>query len=157
MPRDLIMNLGDQELVCLELMCRGEDMLAIGIWESPIKRLAMKELAVKVGNGYRITDKGRAEFARSEGVEVETVKALEPPRPDWIVTPLEGEPPSLVILRKNELAVSGYEAMEPAHFRHVAHGQMNDADTVAVRGYVDGLLQAMLDAAWKRGLRPNDP
>ena len=155
MPNILTMSEDDQALTCLEIMCHGEDMLAIGVWESTIKRLAMKEFAVKIGNGYRITDKGRAELARAEGVGIEAVKALEPPRPDWIVTVLPDDG-GLVVLRKNEATVSGYEAMAP-RWVPVAHGQTNDVDTVAVRGDVDGFLHAILDAAWKQGLRPHDP
>jgi len=154
--RDLTMRIDDQELTCMEIMAHGEDMLAIGVWEAPIKRMAMKDWCVLIGNGYRITDRGRAELAKAEGTDIDAVKAMEPPRPDWIATPLPGEPPSLVILRKNEMAVSGYEAMQPAHFTRVVHGQMNDLDTVAIRGDVDGFLQAMLDAAWAKGLRPRD-
>lgn len=154
MARDLTMTVDDQMLVVLELMARGEDMLAIGVWESPLRRLAMKEYAVKIGNGYRITDAGRAFFAKSEGVTEDEVHALTPPRPDWIVTPLPDDG-GLVILRKNELTVSGYEALMP-RWVPVTHGQMNEPDTVAVRGNVDGFLQAVLDAAWSKGLRPTD-
>lgn len=151
MPNLLTMNQTDQELTCLEIMAHGEDLLAIGIWEATIKRMAMKEWCVQIGNGYRITDKGRAELARSEGVEIEAVKALEPPRPDWIVTVLPDDG-GLVVLRKNEATVSGYEALAP-RWMPVPIGQMNDIDTVAIRGDVDGFLQAMLDAAWAKGLR----
>ena len=83
-PKDLTMNVDDQMLVCLEVMARGEDMLPLGTWEAPIKRLAMKEFAVLVGNGYRITDKGRAFFAKEEGLTADEVYGLEPPRPDWM-------------------------------------------------------------------------
>lgn len=152
MVRDLGMNEADMELTCLEILSRGEDLLAIGVWEAPIKRLAMKEYAVKVGNGYRVTESGKAFFAKSEGIEIEQVHALAPPRPDWIVTPLPDI--GLVVLRKNELTVSGYEAMRPVTFAPVTHGRTNDLDTVAFLGDTDGLLQAMLDAAWVRGLRP---
>lgn len=152
MAKDLMMNLADQELTCLEVMAMGEDMLAIGTWEAPIKRMAMKEWCIKVGGGYRITDKGRAELARSEGVPVEQINAMEPQRPDWMVTPLP-EDGGLVVLRKNEMAVSGYEAMS-ARWVPVIHGRMNEPDTVAVRGDIDGFLQAMLDVAWTKGLRP---
>jgi hypothetical protein len=155
--KDLTMSVDDQMLTCLEIMAKGEDMLPIGVWEAPVKRLAMKELAVQVGNGYRITDKGRAHLAKAEGVEVAAVEALSPPRSDWIVTVLPGDPACLVVLRKNELTVSGYEAMAPARFVPIVHEQTNDIDTVAVRGDVDGFMQAMLDAAWARGLRPSDP
>jgi len=149
---DLTMNQQDMELVCLEIMSNGEDLLSLGVWEPVVKRLAMKEEAVLVGNGYRITDKGRARFAKSEGVPIEDVKALEPPRPDWIITPLPNDG-GLVILRKNELTVSGYEAMT-VQWRPVAHGRLNEADTVAVRGDVAGFLQAVLDVAWGMGVRP---
>jgi hypothetical protein len=150
------MNQADMELTCLEILCNGEDLLPIGVWETPIKRLAMKEYAVKVGNGYRITDKGKAFLAKSEGVPVEQVEALEPHRPDWVVTPVPSEMgEGLVVLRKNELTVSGYEAMT-ARWTPVVHGRMNEPDTVVVRGDVNGFLQAMLDAAWARGLRPTD-
>lgn len=153
-PKDLAMSVDDQMLTCLEIMCAGEDMLAIGVWEAPIKRLAMKEYAGKVGNGYRVTDAGRAFFAKSEGVEIEQVHALAPPRPDWIVTPIPDV--GLVVLRKNEMTVSGYEAMRPVTFAPVTHGRTNDLDTVSFMGDTDALLQAMLDAAWARGLRPSD-
>lgn len=153
-PKDLAMSVDDQMLTCLEIMCAGEDMLAIGVWEAPIKRLAMKEYAVKVGNGYRVTEAGKAFFARSEGVEVEAIQALAPRRPDWIVTPLPNA--GLVVLRKNELTVSGYEVMRPVTFAPVTHGRTNDLDTVAFLGDTDSLLQAMLDAAWSRGLRPTN-
>lgn len=152
-PKDLTMNVDDQMLVCLEVMARGEDMLPLGTWEAPIKRLAMKEFAVLVGNGYRITDKGRAFFAKEEGLTADEVYGLEPPRPDWIVTPLpEG---GLVILRKNEMTVSGYEALVPRPVP-VAHGRTNEADTLFLLKDSDGFLQAMLDAAWAKGLRPSD-
>lgn len=156
MAKDLTMNVDDMMLTCLEIMANGEDLMSIGVWEPAIKRLAMRELAVKVGNGYRITDAGRAFFAKSEGMELEQVAALSPPRPDWIVTALPGEPASLVVLHKNELTVSGYEAMMPARFVPIAHERTNDIDTVAIRGDVGGFLQAMLDAAWARGLRPTE-
>lgn len=149
--RDLTMNDDDMGLTCLELMARGEDLLSIGVWEAPIKRLAMKEFAVKVGSGYRITDKGRAALAQAEGVEIEAVAALAPPMPDWIVTPI---PEGLVVLRKNEMTISGYEAMS-ARWVPVVHEQMN-VDILAIVGEPDGFLQAMLDVAWKRGLRPID-
>lgn len=152
--KDLAMSVDDQMLTCLEIMCAGEDMLAIGVWEAPIKRLAMKEYAVKVGNGYRVTEAGKAVFAKSEGVEIEQVKALAPPRPDWIVTSLPDV--GLVVLRKNEMTVSGYEALRPVTFAPVTHGRSNDLDTVAFLGDTDSLLQAMLDAAWSRGLRPTN-
>lgn len=154
MPKDLTMNVDDQMLVCLEIMANGEDMLAIGVWEAPIKRLAMKELAVKIGNGYRITDAGREFFAKSEGMELEQVAALAPQRPDWIVNVIPGE--WLVVLRKNEATVSGYEAMRPARFVPVVHEHTNDLDSVALGGDIDGFLQAVLDAAWARGLRPKN-
>lgn len=154
--KDLTMNVDDQMLTCLEIMANGEDMFAMGVWEAPVKRLAMKELAVKVGNGYRITDAGREFFARAEGVEFEQVLALSPPRPDWVVSVLPGDPACLVVLRKNELTVSGYEAMAPARFVPVVHERTNDVDTVAMRGDVDGFLQAVLDVAWARGLRPTE-
>ena len=64
MAKDLTMSVDDQMLVALEIMANGEDLLSIGAWETPIKRLAMKEYAVQVGNGYRITDKGRAFLAK---------------------------------------------------------------------------------------------
>lgn len=148
------MSVDDQMLVVLELMANGEDILAIGAWESPLRRLAMKEYAAKVGNGYRITDAGRAFFAKSEGVTEDEVYGLTPPRPDWIITPLPDDG-GLVILRKNEATISGYEALMP-RWVPIAHGRMNEPDTVAVRGDVDGFLQAILDAAWAKGLRPSD-
>ena len=141
----MTMNVDDQMLVCLEIMCRGEDMVAVGTWEAPIKRLAMREFATQIGNGYRVTDAGRAFFAKSEDVDLETVRALEPPRPDWIVTVLPGDG-GLVILRKNELTVSGYEAMRVS-WVPVVHGRMNEPDTVAVRGDVAGFLKAVAEAA----------
>jgi hypothetical protein len=153
MAKDLTMSVDDQMLTCLEIMAHGEDMLAIGVWEAPVKRLAMKELAVQVGNGYRITDRGRAHLAKAEGVDVSEVEALAPNLPDWIVQPMDG---MLVVLRKNDLTVSGYEAMLPAKWVPVVHGRMNDVDTAVLLGeQVDGFLQAMLDAAWARGLRPS--
>lgn len=152
--KDLTMSVDDQMLVVLELMARGEDILAIGTWEAPVKRLAMKEMAVQVGNGYRITDKGRAHLAKAEGVDVDEVEALAPKLPEWIVQPM-GE--MLVLLRKNDLAVSGYEAMLPARFVPVVHGRMNDVDTAVLLGdQVETFLQAILDAAWARGLRPTN-
>lgn len=157
MAKDLTMNVDDQMLTCLEIMANGEDLLPIGVWESPVKRLAMRELAVRVGNGYRITDAGREFFAKAEGMEFEQVAALAPSRPDWIIAVLPGEPASLVVLRKNEMTVSGYEAMAPARFTPIVHEHTNDIDTVAIRNDVDGFLQAMLDAAWARGLRPSEP
>lgn len=154
--RDLAMNLEDQMLVLLELGCRGEDILSHGAWETPVKRLAMKEYVVKIGNGYRITDKGRAFFAKSEGVDVAEVEALAPVLPDWIVTPLDQDgQQGLVVLRKNDLTVSGYEAMCPS-FRPIVQGYLNDVDTMLVRGDCTMFLQAMLDAAWARGLRPSN-
>ena len=152
--RDLAMNKDDMELVVLELMANGEDILDVGVWSSVVRRLAMKDLAVKVGNGYRITDAGRAFFAKAEGLEIEQVAALSPPRPDWIINVLPGQPACLVVLRKNEMTVSGYEAMAPARFTPIVHEQTNDIDTVVLRNDVDGFLQAMLDTAWARGLRP---
>lgn len=149
---DITMSVDDQMLTCLELMAMGEDMLAIGAWESPIKRLAMKEFVVKIGNGYRITDAGRAFFAKSEGVSVEFVAAMSPPRPDWVITDLPDNG-GVVVLRKNDLTVSGYEALMP-RWVPIAHGQTNEPDTVAVRDDIDGFLQAMLDVAWSKGLRP---
>lgn len=153
--KDLTMTVDDQMLLCLEIMAHGEDMLAIGAWEAPIKRLTMKEYAAKIGNGYRITDAGRAFFAQTEGVSFADVAAMEPPRPDWIVTLLPGEPETLVVLRKNELTVSGYEALT-GRWVPAAHGHMNDGHTVAVSRDVTGFLQAVLDVAWARGLRPTD-
>lgn len=149
---DLTMNQTDMELVCLELMANGEDLLSLGVWESVVKRLMMREEAVLVGNGYRITEKGRARFAKSEGVDFETVKALEPPRPNWIIAPLPDDG-GLVILRKNDLVVSGYEALA-ARWVPIVHGQTNEFGTVAVQDDADGFLQASLDAAWAKGLRP---
>lgn len=153
---DLTMNESDMELVCLEILARGEDLMAIGVWEPVVRRLRMKEFAVKVGNGYRITDAGRAFFAKSEGVEFEQVLALAPPMPNWIAKVLPGEPDSLVVLHKNDLTVSGYEAIRPVQFVPIVHGHVNDFEETALRGDVDGFLQAMLDAAWARGLRPTD-
>lgn len=143
------MNQQDMELVCLEIMSNGEDLLSLGVWEPVVKRLAMKEEAVLVGKGYRITDKGRVRFAKSEGVDIEAVKALEPPRPDWIVTVLPDDG-GLVILRKNELAVSGYEAMRVS-WVPVTHGRMNEPDTVAVRGDVAGFLRAVTEVVGIKG------
>jgi hypothetical protein len=154
--KDLTMNLEDRELVVLELMCRGEDILAHGAWEQPCKRLAMREFAQKVGNGYRITEKGKAYFATYEGVDTKEIDALAPKLPGWIFTVLEGEPKSLVVLCKNELAVSGYDAVRPASFERIVHGRQNDIDTVFLRSDVDGFLQAALDAAWAKGLRPTN-
>lgn len=152
--KNLTMTVDDQMLVCLEIMARGEDMLALGAWEAPVRRLVMKEYAAKIGNGYRITDAGMSYFAKSEGATEEEVYGLTPPRPDWIATALPDDG-GLVILRKNELTVSGYEALMP-RWVPVNQGQVNDVDTVAVRGDVDGFLQAMLDAAWSKGLRPTN-
>lgn len=156
MAKDLSMSVDDQMIVCLEVMANGEDMLSIGAWEAPIRRLAMKEYAVKIGNGYRITDRGRAFLAKSEGVSIEEVVALEPVRPDWVVTTIPAEMgEGLVVLRKNEMTVSGYEAMAP-RFLPIVQGHLNDVDTVLIRDGVDQFLQAMLDAAWAKGLRPTD-
>ncbi len=157
-PRDLTMSVDDQMLVVLEIMMpgarspTGEDMFAIGAWEAPIRRLFMKGYVFQIGtNAYRIADKGKEFFAQSEGTTVEALTAEAPKTPDWIVTALpEG---GLVILRKNELTVSGYEAMA-ARWMPVTHGHMNDIDTLAVVGDSDGFLQAVLDAAWAKGLRP---
>lgn len=149
---DMTMNESDMELVCLEILARGEDLMAIGVWEPIVRRLRMKEFAVKVGNGYRITDAGRAFFAKSEGVEFEQVLALAPPMPNWIVQPLDG---FLVVLRKNDLAVSGYEAL-CARFSPIIHNQQNGVETAFIVGEYDEFLQVMLDAAWARGLRPTD-
>lgn len=151
--KDLTMSVDDQMLTLLEIMANGDDILPIGVWEAPVKRLAMKEFAVRVGSGYRITDAGRAFFAKSEGVEFEQVAALAPPMPDWIVQPLAD---MLVVLRKNDLAVSGYDALS-ARFSPVVHNQQNDVTTAFIVGEYDRFLQAMLDAAWARGLRPSDP
>jgi hypothetical protein len=155
MGNNLTMNVDDRELVVLELMCRGEDILAHGAWEAPCKRLAMRELATKVGNGYRITEKGRAYFAKSEGLDMSEIETMAPKLPGWIVTVLDGDPKSLVVLCKNELAVSGYDAVRPAQFERVVHGRQNDLDTVFLRTDVEGFLQAVLDAAWARGMRPS--
>lgn len=149
---DLTMNEEDLELTALEILSRGEDLLAIGAWEAPVKRLAMQGLAMRVGSGYRITDKGLAFFAKQEGLTDAEAVALSPPRPDWIATPIPDG--GLVILRKNELTVSGYEAMIP-RWLPVVHGRLNDADTVAIPTDARGFLQAMLDAAWGLGLRPS--
>lgn len=151
MAKDLTMGVDDQMLTCLEIMAHGEDMLAIGAWEAPIKRLAMREYAVKVGNGYRITKGGEAFLASEGGVSVEEITAMAPVHPDWIITPLPSG--GVVILRKNELAVSGYEAMG-ARWVPVVHGQTNEIDTMTLHGDADGFLQAVLDVAWARGLRP---
>lgn len=158
--KDLTMSVDDQMLTLLEIMANGEDILPIGVWEAPVKRLAMKEFAVRVGSGYRITDAGRAFFAKSEGVEFEQVAALAPPMPDWIINVLPGEPASLVVLRKDPVAVSGYSALRPAQFQPIAHQQMQDMTATFMRveaSEVDGFLQAMMDAAWARGLRPTEP
>lgn len=154
MAKDITMNVDDQMLTCLEIMARGEDMLSMGVWEAPIKRLAMQEFAIKIGNGYRITDKGRAFFAKAEGVDLEAVKALEPQRPNWIVTDLPGDA-GLIILRKNELTVSGYEVLV-GHWAPVTPNRIYDPDSATIRGDVSELLQTLLDAAWAKGLRPTN-
>lgn len=160
---DLTMSVEDRMLTLLELMARGEDMMTIGVWETPLKRLAMKEYAVKVGNGYRITETGKAYLAKSEGVAVEVVQTLQPVRPPWIVTELPDGGSSgsgsagLVVLRKNEMTVSGYEALA-ARWVPVVHGETNEIDTLAIQGDPTGFLQAVMDMAWARGLRPsNEP
>lgn len=146
--RDLTMGVDDQMLVCLEIMANGEDLLAIGTWEAPIKRLAMKECAIQVGNGYRITDKGRAELAKAEGVPIETVAALEPHRANWIITVLPDDG-GLVILRKNELVVSGYEALR-ATWVPVIPDYLNSVDTVAIRDNVAEFIKAVAELAEKQ-------
>lgn len=151
MPKDLTMGMDDMELTCLDIMNQGEDMIAMGAWEAPIKRMAMKEWCQKIDNGYRITDKGRAVLAKSDGVLVDALVATAPPRPDWIATELPGG--GLVIVRKNELAVSGYEALAP-RWVPIVHEQANPIDTIAIRDNVDGFLQTMMDLAWAKGMRP---
>ena len=138
----------DQEAICLELMARGEDMLAYGAWEAPVKRLAMRGYCRKIGNGYRITDRGIA-WAREQ-----TGEDLRPPEmPAWIVTPVEGA--GLAVLRRNDVAVSGYDAVT-ARYTPIVHGQSQGPDkTLVPADAMDGFLQAMLDAAWARGLRPS--
>lgn len=54
--------LTDHEATILEIMSKGEDMLAIGAHEAPILALMQRGLCRKVGNGYRITSEGTAAF-----------------------------------------------------------------------------------------------
>jgi len=63
-------SLTDLEAVILSICASDEDMLAIGSWEAPVKSLAVKGLLVKVGNGYRITETGRAAFDQYETDEM---------------------------------------------------------------------------------------
>src|SRR5580700_280393 len=54
-------NISDDEFTCLEIMSRGEAMLAISRWERPLKNLAAKGMAdPQDGFNYIITEKGRA-------------------------------------------------------------------------------------------------
>lgn len=144
------MNETDQQLVCLEIMSRGEDMLAHGAWEAPIKRLSMRGLCRKIGNGYRITDKGLAHLKGQTGEDIRS-----PEMPQWIVTPVEGA--GLVVLRRNDMAVSGYDAVT-ARYTPIVHGQTQGVgQTLVSADATDAFLQAALDAAWARGLRPTAP
>ena len=145
------MTVDDQQLICLDIMSRGEDMLAHGSWEAPIKRLAMRGLCRKIGSGYRISDQGRALFAESEGKTVAEIEAMAPPMPEWIATPVTDV--GLVVLRRNDVSVSGYDNVT-ARYAPVVHGQQQSAVLVP-HDRVDSFLQAMLDAAWARGLRPS--
>ncbi len=53
-------DLTGDEFTCLEIMSRGEALLAISRWESPLKSLAQKGLAdPQDGFNYIITEKGR--------------------------------------------------------------------------------------------------
>ena len=141
------MNEADQQLVCLEIMARGEDMLAHGAWEPAVKRLAMRGLCRKIGNGYRITDKGLAHFKGQTGEDIKP-----PEMPQWVVTPVEGA--GLVVLRRNDMAVSGYDATT-ARYAPIVHGETQGVgQTLVPADAMDAFLQTMLDAAWARGLRP---
>jgi len=147
-------NSEDQQLVCLEIMSRGEDMLAVGVWEPAIKRLAMRGLCRKIGNGYRIADAGVAFLAGAEGKTVAEVEASMPAMPEWIAAPVPGA--GLAVLRRNEISVSGYD-VATLRYRPVTHGEVQEADKLMVlEKDVDSFLQTMLDAAWRRGLRPSD-
>ena len=148
-----VMNDEDLELTALEIMSKDEDLLAHGTWEAPVKRLAMRGDAMQVGNGYRITHQGRIRFARVEaGLPEEMRSVAVVPPPEWIVQSIDD---LLIVLHRDETAVSGYETMTRAGFKPVVHEQMNDPDMAFLRGDLTGLLQAMLDAAWARGLRPS--
>lgn len=161
---DLTMSVADQELVVLELMHLGEDILAAGTWQAPVRRLAMKGEAVMVPNAnpprYRITEKGEARLTGEEMKLPEEMRSQSPePMPDWIVQTVGDGPESVVVLHASLTSVSGYEALTGGRRVPVVHGRMNDAGTAWFSGdkkEIDGFLQAMLDAAWKRGLRPRD-
>lgn len=148
------MNIEEQQLVCLDIMSRGEDMLAVGVWEPPVKRLAMRGLCRKIGNGYRISDAGVVFLAGAEGKTVAEIEAAMPALPEWIAAPVPGA--GLAVLRRNDISVSGYD-VATLRYRPVTHGEVQEADKITVQERdVDSFLQTMLDAAWRRGLRPSD-
>ena len=75
---DLTLPLTELERIVLSVTATGEDMLAIGSWEAPVKALAEKGLLRKVttwpGNGgYRITPAGEAAF---EAMETEEMRGM---------------------------------------------------------------------------------
>jgi hypothetical protein len=155
----LALEHGEQELVCLSIMARGEDMLAHGVWEAPIKRMAMRGWTVKVGNGYRITNAGKAYLTTQEADLPDGMLTPFAPKPaPWIVEVFDqGEKTNVVVLQHDPLAVSGYAAARRLSFQPIAHERKQDASLTCLNlptADVTAFLQAVLDAAWARWSRP---
>ena len=164
MSKDLSMSMEDQELTALEIMVRGEDLLSVGAWEAPVRRLAMKGEALMVPNvnppRYRITEKGEIRF-NGEEMKLPSIMrvAAREPDPMWIVHTVGQNPESVVLLHQAPLSASGYEAITGGRRVPVEIGKQNDPGTAWMRGSkdeIDAFFQAMLDVAWSRGLRPKE-
>lgn len=156
---DLTMNHEDLELTVLDLMYRGEDILPIGPWEAPVKRLFMKGEAIQVGRGYRLTDKGKARFEREDAKLPDEWQTQPADFPEWVVQIVGKDPEHLVLLHANHLVPSGYEVLWSVRKTPVVINQPNDPSTALMKGSkedIDKFLQAMLDTAWERGLRPKE-
>ena len=119
---------------------------------------------MRVGNGFRITDKGKAALARAEAELPPTMKTTPVEQSLWKVFSVDGiggaaDRTGLVVLRRNDLTTSGYEALvQPRavavdlNQRYGLEGSLVNAQHADVKA----LLQAMLDCAWRMGLRPTD-
>lgn len=60
-------NLSNDELVCLEIMNDGTNMLAIGRWKEPIEALAAKGYARKLDQfNHIVTKEGKAAFEQAD-------------------------------------------------------------------------------------------
>ena len=69
-----VAQLTDKEATVLDIMARGEDMLAIGHWEPIIESLVAKGFAVRVlDKWHRATPEGLAAFEEFENEQMRTM------------------------------------------------------------------------------------